>query len=158
CQRLVELADLEDDKHVTPEASVSAALAACERGLVARPGSPELLLLQAHAWRTRAWYQSWHTVDPTAAFEHTLAIDEEALRRQPHSIEALLGLCHTYSLLAEFHQNNGGDVVTPIGRAIEHGQRALALGATGFDVHNELAYAYSQRSYYEMGVGIDPRA
>src|SRR5262245_12018553 len=50
CGRLVELANLETDKYATPEVAVSAALQACERGLVARPGSPELLLLQARAW------------------------------------------------------------------------------------------------------------
>jgi eukaryotic-like serine/threonine-protein kinase len=157
CQRLVERANVEVERDISPAATVTAALAACENAAKARPDDAEPLESEALAWQYRGSYEARHGSDPTPSQEKAIALADRAHALNPKSAGAETIVAAASLAIAERRMQGGGDVPGALSRALEHGQRAISLGAGGAPDYALLCHILFTRGLFEEMRGEDPR-
>ena len=157
CGRRIQVLGVQARVGRLPEAEIAAALAACDRALVA-----DRELAEAHAkragifWRT-AEDRALHGEDPVAALEQAIESAGAAIAIDPRDFYAHAHRSVAHRRLAEWRMSRGQDPTEALESAVEAAREAVALAPIRESAHLSLGNALQQRALYHFRQGEDPR-
>lgn len=140
-----------------PEAEVAAALAACDRALVADPRLAEAHATRARIHWRRAEDRALRGEDPQPALERAAAAARTAIELDPRDIYARNHLSIAHRRLADWRMSHGQDPTQALETAIAAAEEAVALAPGRAFVRVSLGNAQYQRALLLQRQGEDPR-
>ncbi len=140
-----------------PEDEVAAALAACDRALVADPR-----LAEAHSKRARIHWRvaedrADRGEDPLPDLERAVEAARTAIELDPRDVNAHAHLSIANRRLARWRMGRGQDPTEALESAVRAARQAVALVPTRESAHVSLGNAYHQQALHLYRRGEDPR-
>ncbi|HEX6200471.1 MAG TPA: hypothetical protein VF150_09420, partial [Thermoanaerobaculia bacterium] len=157
CGRRAQRLDAHAQVGRLPEAEVTAALAACDRALVADPR-----LAEAHATHARIHWRLAEDLalrgeDPREALERSAAAARTAIELDPEDLFAHNHLSVAHRRLADWRMSHGEDPTEALETAIAAAREAVALAPGRATAQVSLGNAHYQRARHLQLQGEDPR-
>jgi serine/threonine-protein kinase len=155
CWRLLEESQILVDKDLAPD--VKSVLAACNVARTARPDDAALIAAQAKAWAELAWYQAFHSTDPTDAAAQSIQLGEQTLELEAKEQRAYHALASSYYILGYHRGIHGGDALTALDRAIGYARHALEVDPAALWAYHRISSSYWTKGERQAARGADPR-
>lgn len=157
CQRLIEVAEVQQRQGRSPEPALARALQQGELAALINPDSPAALAKLARAHASLADWQRDHGLDPRPSLAQAVSLAERALALRREDAGAAATLARALTTLGDHEAKLGGDPRPVLDRAIESYKLALAVQPTDAETRTDLGYACDKRARWEAAHGIDPR-
>jgi serine/threonine protein kinase len=157
CGRLVEVAQIQQDRSQSPEPTVKQVISACSQAAALRPDDPSPLLEQAQGWRLIASYDESHGIDNSSAVEEAIRLAERALVLDPRQKQAHQVIALSRMSIAEARIYKGFDARETLAQVIDHTRQVLSLDPQAVEAFVLTCIAYNRQGIAEESLGHDPR-
>jgi serine/threonine-protein kinase len=160
CQRLVQLAAIDDLAGNQPDATRERALVACAQAAAADSTSPLPLIEESRVLLAQAIHDRRHDDDLAGDERTRQAIDraERALALDPDSVDALALRARARRNQLERAQFSGGDPGPATALAVADLERVLAITPGDDATRLELAIVHNRRAAFQQTQNLEPRA
>jgi serine/threonine-protein kinase len=155
CHCRAETALLLQDRQRSPRYTVDAAIAACDRLLVAQPTDGQGYTEKARAVAALAIYEDQHGLDSKADWQEVSRIGQLALNAATGKPMVLATLSYLERLHGRSLNEHGQDPRPILEQAVAHAEKLLVLEPRSFDALENLSIAKIGIGQWEGAHGLD---